>query len=425
MRSSRPLRHDARGRIQEILAAAGPDRRSHGHERRSHAGGVGLARTTRVRTHRPSVQGEESATRRGIADAGTVFPAGPAGKAAAALLALLWAGTGCASDPGATGPGGAGDGDSYADASAPSPRDGDATLADTSIPQRSPDAAGAPEGAAPSDASAADGEAPDSGTPPADDASDDGPATLDGGSDAQGPRFNILAIGQLTAADRSEDIHAPFVRAATAWLTTLAADKNFTFTSVENPNSITDDVLTGYNLVLQLNYTPFGWNTTAQAAFEKYLTDGRGGWVGVHHAALYGPEVQPSSEPPWTWFYDFIGQINFLDYIATFASANVYVEEPTHPIFAGVPSPFVVTTDEWYKWDRSPRPNVHVLGHVDESSYMPPSDIKMGGDHPVIWTNDAYKGRNLYIFMGHHPNLFQNIAYMTLLQNSIFWAAGQ
>jgi type 1 glutamine amidotransferase len=43
----------------------------------------------------------------------------------------------------------------------------------------------------------------------------------------------------------------------------------------------------------------------------------------------------------------------------------------------------------------------------------------------VIWTNDGYKGRNLYIFVGHHPNLFQNTAYMRLLENAIFWAAGQ
>jgi type 1 glutamine amidotransferase len=275
----------------------------------------------------------------------------------------------------------------------------DATEASAQPAPSAPDAGHVPEGGA-RDADASDGA-------------------------VQGPSFNVLAVGHLLDADGSDDIHAPFVRAATTWLTNLAAQKNFTFTSVVDPNAITDDVLAPYNVILQLNYTPFDWNATAQAAFEKYLTEGRGGWVGLHHAALYGPAVQPTSEPPWTWFYSFIGQINFLDYIATFAAAEVYVEEQTHPIFVGVPSPFLVTTDEWYKWDRSPRPNVHVLAHVDESSYMPPSDIKMGGDHPVIWTNDGYKGRNLYIFVGHHPNLFQNTAYVTLLENALFWAAGQ
>jgi type 1 glutamine amidotransferase len=65
-----------------------------------------------------------------------------------------------------------------------------------------------------------------------------------------------------------------------------------------------------------------------------------------------------------------------------------------------------------------------VLANVDEDSYDPPSDIKMG-DHPVIWTNEDVAARNLYIFMGHHPNLFENEAYVTLLRNAIFWTAGE
>jgi len=78
--------------------------------------------------------------------------------------------------------------------------------------------------------------------------------------------------------------------------------------------------------------------------------------------------------------------------------------------------------DEWYTWDKNPRPNLHVLANVDENSYMPPSNVKMG-DHPVIWSNEAYKGRNAYIMIGHDKTLFENDAYMTLLRNAIFWAA--
>jgi uncharacterized protein len=90
----------------------------------------------------------------------------------------------------------------------------------------------------------------------------------------------------------------------------------------------------------------------------------------------------------------------------------------------GVPASFPVTKEEWYTYNQSPRPNVHVLARVEESSYDPPSDIKMG-DHPVVWTNPKMKARNVYIFMGHHPDLFQNQAYTTLVRNSILWAAGR
>ncbi len=54
----------------------------------------------------------------------------------------------------------------------------------------------------------------------------------------------------------------------------------------------------------------------------------------------------------------------------------------------------------------------------------PSSDKKMG-DHPVIWTNTRFPARNVYIFMGHSPDLFQNEAYKTLFRNAIFWAAGK
>lgn len=65
-----------------------------------------------------------------------------------------------------------------------------------------------------------------------------------------------------------------------------------------------------------------------------------------------------------------------------------------------------------------------MIANVDESSYVPESDIKMS-DHPVIWTNESCKARNIYIFMGHHPDLFKNEDYTTLVCNAIFWAAGR
>ncbi|MBB5874573.1 type 1 glutamine amidotransferase [Allocatelliglobosispora scoriae] len=227
----------------------------------------------------------------------------------------------------------------------------------------------------------------------------------------------VLAIGELTVGGEPE-IHAPFVAAATAWLST---EPGLKVTHLQSPDPLTDRLLADYDLILQLNYTPFRWNATARAAFEKYLETGRGGWVGLHHAGLYGPVVTPESEPPWTWFHDFLGRINYRDYIASCASATVHVEDGSHPLFEGVPAAFRVETDEWYVWDSSPRPHVHVLATVDEHSYDPASAIRMG-DHPVIWTNPNHPGRNAYIFMGHHPDLFQNPAYVTLLRNAIRWA---
>jgi phenylalanyl-tRNA synthetase alpha chain len=123
----------------------------------------------------------------------------------------------------------------------------------------------------------------------------------------------------------------------------------------------------------------------------------------------------------WPWFSDFMGGIRFKSYIAKRVAGTVVVEDASHPCLKGLPSTFVVKEEEWYTYDKDPRPNVHVLAHVDESSYEPSSDIKMG-DHPVIWTNEKMKARNIYILMGHHPSLFTNDSYKTLLRNAILWA---
>jgi len=47
------------------------------------------------------------------------------------------------------------------------------------------------------------------------------------------------------------------------------------------------------------------------------------------------------------------------------------------------------------------------------------------GDHPVVWSNEHVKARNVYIFMGHRAEHFQNQAFTTLFRNAIFWAANQ
>ena len=80
--------------------------------------------------------------------------------------------------------------------------------------------------------------------------------------------------------------------------------------------------------------------------------------------------------------------------------------------------------EEWYTWDHSPRPNVRVLARVDEATYSPASDVKMG-DHPVIWTNERVKARNVYIFMGHGPDLLESETFTTILRNAVLWAAGK
>ena len=228
-------------------------------------------------------------------------------------------------------------------------------------------------------------------------------------------RFRLIALAEHGG------IHKPFVDAAKVWLGALANSENFAVDYIEDTEKIDDAFLAKYDLFLQLNYPPYMWTDTAKAAFTKYIEQGKGGWIGFHHATLLG---EFDGYQIWPWFQQFMGGVRFKNYIATFVSGSVTIEDKNHPAMKDVHSPFVIEKEEWYTYDTDPRPNVHVLASVDEKTYTPSTDIKMG-DHPVIWTNEHYKARNIYIFMGHRPEHFDNPAFTKIFRNSIFWAASK
>jgi type 1 glutamine amidotransferase len=215
--------------------------------------------------------------------------------------------------------------------------------------------------------------------------------------------------------------HTPYVQACKLWLDSLAKAENIQVDYFENPKLINDQFLANYSLIFQMNYPPYMWSDTAKLSFEKYIIEGRGGWVGVHHATLLG---EFDGYSMWQWFSDFMGGIRFKDYVANFASGTINVEQPKHPVMKGLPKKFTISKDEWYTYDKSPRKNVTVLASVDESTYTPATDKKMG-DHPVVWTNPKMKARNIYIFMGHDPVLLNDGNYKRLLKNALLWASGK
>jgi hypothetical protein len=237
--------------------------------------------------------------------------------------------------------------------------------------------------------------------------------TTAGAAQSTDSRFRVIALAETGG------IHRPFVDAARAWLEKLASENKFSIDYIENTDKIDDAFLSHYQLFLQLNYPPYGWTPTAVAAFIRYIEEGRGGWIGFHHATLLG---EFDGTQMWPWFSQFMGGIRFTDYIPKFATATVVVEDFSHAVMKNVSASFTVDQEEWYTYNKSPRANVRVLARVNEATYSPETSTKMG-DHPVIWTNEHFKARNVYIFMGHHPELFQNSNFTAIVRNSIFWAA--
>ena len=245
------------------------------------------------------------------------------------------------------------------------------------------------------------------------------------GDDEQGTLRNTLAQRLLDKPHRQRILvlsegggqHGPFTQRAMTWLHGYADTHNYTITEIRNANGITADFLKGYDLIIQLDFPPYTWPEEAQAAFIDYIDNGLGGWIGFHHATLLGDF---DGYPMWNWFSDFMGDIAFQNYIAPLADGKVTVEKSNHPVMKDVNPSFILPDDEWYTYNRSPRANVTVLASVDENSYTPASDIKMG-DHPVVWVNPDKKARNIYIQPGHSPRLFESEDFCRLFSNAIDW----
>lgn len=212
--------------------------------------------------------------------------------------------------------------------------------------------------------------------------------------------------------------HYPFTKAAMEWLRKKGEELDFSVTELNHVSHVTKPFLADYDLIIQLDYPPYTWNKEGEEAFIEYIEKGLGGWIGFHHATLLGDF---DGYPMWDWFSDFMGGIKFQNYIAPLADGTVAVEKADHPVMTGVPERFVIPDDEWYTYNVSPRPNVQVLASVDEDSYTPASDVRMG-DHPVVWTNPDKAARNVYIQMGHSPRLIETPEFTRIFENSILWA---
>ena len=237
-----------------------------------------------------------------------------------------------------------------------------------------------------------------------------------GGPATTGRTGRIIAL-----AEPGQTIHQPFADAALRWLQEMATREGFTVDYLRTTDPIDDAYLAAHDLFVQVNYPPYRWTPVAEAAFRKAMEQGTIGWVGFHHASLLGKFDGFEMSP---FFHQFMGKIVFKSYIPDFATGTVRVEDAAHPVFKGLPGAFTIENDEWYTYDRSPRPDVHVLANVDEDSYVPARSVRMG-DHPVIWTNPHSKARNVYFQFGHKPDLFKNSAFTTLFLNAIRWASAR
>jgi type 1 glutamine amidotransferase len=228
-------------------------------------------------------------------------------------------------------------------------------------------------------------------------------------AEAPSPGFRVLVVAS------TDPNHWPMAEKSEPLFAALAKENSFSVDFTKGGTALTDDSLGHYDVVVQLHEAPFDLSTGQQDALQRFILRG-GGWVGVHAAGLTGKQFVAKDVRYWQWFEDFFGGVVYSPH-PKLQRGTVVVEDRTHPVTRNLPPRFEVV-DEWYEFDKSPRPGVHVLATADESSYQ---QNKPMGDHPLVWTNPKFD-RMVYIGIGHNVSMNTDPNFRVLLRDAILWA---
>jgi cytochrome c len=214
-----------------------------------------------------------------------------------------------------------------------------------------------------------------------------------------------LAVPKVLVFTKTTGFRHASIPAAVQAVTTLGEKNGFAVDVTEDGGAFTDANLARYGAVVFLLTTGDVLDDAQQAAFERYIRAGHG-WVGVHSAA--------DTEYDWAWYGGLVGAY-FRDHPAI-QSAVLDVAEPRN----GLPAKWT-RTDEWYNFQSNPRPSVHVLATIEESSY---DGGNMGADHPIAWWHDYDGGRAWYTAGGHTDEAWSEPLFLAHVLSGIEYAVG-
>ena len=221
---------------------------------------------------------------------------------------------------------------------------------------------------------------------------------------AQPPAFKVL-IFSATAGFR----HASIPNGIAA-IQKLGAANNFAVDTTEDATQFNDTNLAQYAAIIFLSTTgDVLTNAQQMTALQHYMQAG-GGWVGIHSAS--------DTLHNWQWYGGLVGAY-FVDHPGI-QQATIKVADRVDPSTSMLPKRWV-RTDEWYNFSINPRPAVHVLATLDETSY---SGGGNGFDHPTAWSHKYDGGRAWYTGGGHTSESYSEPLFLAHLLGGIQFAAG-
>ena len=189
----------------------------------------------------------------------------------------------------------------------------------------------------------------------------------------------------------------------------LGAQNGFGVDATEDSSVFNDERLAAYDAVLFLLTSGEVLDEAQKSAFERYIRAG-GGFVGVHSAS--------DTEYGWAWYGGLVG--TYFGGHPAIQNGIVTATDRVHPSTRGLPVKWT-RVEEWYNFSSNPRPRVHVLATLDESTY---SGGSMGADHPISWCQFYDGGRAWYTAMGHASETYAEPLFARHLLGGIQFAAG-
>ncbi|MBV2364584.1 ThuA domain-containing protein [Streptomonospora nanhaiensis] len=214
---------------------------------------------------------------------------------------------------------------------------------------------------------------------------------------------------RLLVFSRTTGYRHASIPAGVAALAALGRALGLEVEAAEDPAALRADRLADCAAVVFLSTSGTVLDGTARRALAAHVRGG-GGFAGVHAAA--------TAEPDWPFYADLLGA-RFTRHPEP-QPALLRVEDRTHPATAHLGCTWA-RTDEWYDFDRDPRPGSHVLLSVDERTYRGGG---MGADHPLAWYREVGRGRVFYTALGHEPEHYADPDFRAHLLGGLRHAVG-
>jgi type 1 glutamine amidotransferase len=218
---------------------------------------------------------------------------------------------------------------------------------------------------------------------------------------------------RLLVFSKTAEYHHPAIPTAQAAIRQMLAEHGWSADFIEDASAFTDERLARFDAVIFLLTTGDVLDADQQDAFARYIRAG-GGYVGVHSAS--------DTEYGWAWYGGLVGTHNNPQHKhSSVVRGTLVVADRAHPSTSMLPERWP-RVDEWYNFATNPRPQVHILLTIDETTY---SGGTMGADHPVAWYHAYDGGRAWFTALGHTAESYREPLFLAHLWGGIAYAAGR